>query len=100
MGTSPETNALTTTPPDDVEVLRAIVEGTASAVGDEFFRALVFHLARVMNTGYALVAEFAGEMRARTLAYWKPHGFEATVEWDLVGTPCEEVVKGNLCHHP
>jgi PAS domain S-box-containing protein len=84
---------------DELAVLRAIVEGTASAVGDEFFKALVFHLANVMGTGYALLAEFSGHFRARTLAYWKPHGFEVTVEWDLIGTPCEEVVKGNLCHH-
>ncbi|MDB5333726.1 MAG: domain S-box protein [Phycisphaerales bacterium] len=85
---------------DELAVLRAIVEGTASAVGDEFFKTLVFHLAAVMGTGYALIAEFTGEFRARTLAYWKPAGFESTVEWDLIGTPCEEVVKGNLCHHP
>ena len=79
--------------------MRTIVEGTASAVGDEFFKALVFNLAKAMGTGYAFVAEFGGDFRARSLAYWKPHGFESTVEWDLIGTPCEEVVKGNLCHH-
>src|SRR4051794_23363767 len=85
---------------DELAALRAIVEGTASAVGDEFFKSLVKHLAGAMGTGYALVAEFAGPMRARTLGYWKPHGFEQTVEWDLVGTPCESVVQGNLCHYP
>ena len=21
-------------------------------------------------------------------------------EWDLAGTPCEDVLKGNTCHHP
>jgi formate hydrogenlyase transcriptional activator len=85
---------------DELEALRAIVEGTAPAVGEEFFRSLVRHMAGVLGTGYALVAEFAGEMRARTLAYWKPAGFAPNVEWGLVGTPCEDVVRGNLCHHP
>src|SRR5438067_13839119 len=87
-------------PYDELAALRAIVEGTAPAIGEEFFRSLVRDMAGVVGTGYALVAEFAGEMRARTLAYWKPHGFAPNVEWGLVGTPCEEVVRGNLCHHP
>ncbi|MDB5290051.1 MAG: domain S-box protein [Phycisphaerales bacterium] len=100
MGTTDTTTDFGGTAADELAVLRAIVEGTASAVGDEFFKTLVFHLARVMGTGYSFIAEFAGEFRARTLAYWKPTGFESTVEWDLIGTPCEEVVKGNLCHHP
>lgn len=85
---------------DEVAALRAIVEGTAHVTGENYFKSLVTHLAAVMGTGYALVAEFAGEMRARTLGYWKPSGIAPDVEWDLVGTPCEEVVKGNLCHHP
>lgn len=85
---------------DELAALRAIVEGTAPAVGEEFFRSLVRHMAEVLGTGYALVAEFAGEMRARTLAYWKPSGFAPNIEWGLVGTPCEDVVRGSLCHHP
>lgn len=85
---------------DEVAALRAIVEGTAHETGENFFKSLVTHLAAVMGTGYALVAEFAGEMRARTLGYWKPVGIVPDIEWDLIGTPCEEVVKGNLCHHP
>jgi hypothetical protein len=52
---------------NEVAALRAIVEGTAHATGENFFKSLVTHLAAVMGTGYALVAEFAGEMRARTL---------------------------------
>src|SRR6266567_8267812 len=75
---------------DEVAALRAIVEGTAHATGENFFKSLVTHLAAVMGTGYALVAEFAGELRARTLGYWKPNGIAPDVEWDLVGTPCEE----------
>lgn len=77
-----------------------MVEGTASATGERFFQSLVEHLAAAMNVRYALVAEFAGDMRGRTLAYWKHGALGDNVEWDLRGTPCEEVVKGNLCHHP
>ena len=82
--------------PTDVDTLRAIVEGTATATGHDFFAALVKNLALALNVHYAFVAEFAGPMRARTLAYLKPQGLVDTVEWDLVGTPCEEVVNGKL----
>jgi formate hydrogenlyase transcriptional activator len=84
----------------ELAALRLIAEGTAPATGREFFHSLVEHLAKAMGTGYALVAEFAGHMRARTLGYWKPAGLAPDVEWDLVGTPCEDVIRGKLCHHP
>ena len=54
-----------------------------------------------MDAAYAFVAEFAGsETRVRTIAYFGQDRLLENVEWDLAGTPCEEVVKGNLCHHP
>ncbi len=58
------------------------------------------HLAGVMGVGYALIAEFASETRVRTLAYWQIDRLAPNVEYDLPGTPCEDVVRGKLCHHP
>jgi PAS domain S-box-containing protein len=89
-------------PPDDAELaaLRGIVEGTARATGEEFFQSLVHHLAAAVGTRYAFVAEFAGEGRARTVAYWFRDRICENVEWELAGTPCQDVVRGNLCHHP
>ena len=55
---------------DDLTALAAIVEGTARATGQEYFRFLVRHLATAIGTRYAFVAEFAGGTRARTLAFW------------------------------
>ncbi len=86
--------------PGDLAALRQIVEGTATHVGDAFFPALVTHLAGVMESRYSFVAEFAGAGRVRTLAYWTPGGHAPSIEWDVAGTPCEEVVQGKLCHHP
>jgi PAS domain S-box-containing protein len=86
---------------EEVKALRAITEGTAHASGAEFFRTLVKHLANALDVGYAFVAEFAGsETRVRTIAYWGNGKILENVEWDLAGTPCEDVVKGDLCHHP
>lgn len=84
----------------DLETLRALVEGTAHAAGTAFFPALAKNLAAALGTEYAFVAEFVSSTRARMLAYWQPHGLGPLVEWDLQGTPCEDVVKGALCHYP
>jgi formate hydrogenlyase transcriptional activator len=89
------------TNPHELAALRAIVEGTAGSTGDEFFRSLVQHLSRILPARHAFVAEFADvNTRVRTLAYWSGDRIVPNVEFDLAGTPCEEVVKGHLCHHP
>src|SRR5215831_16267139 len=85
---------------DELAALRAIVEGTAGHTGQEFFQSLVRHLAAAVGTRYALVAEFAGSTRLRTLAFWFRDRIADNIEWDVIGTPCEDVVRGNLCHHP
>jgi PAS domain S-box-containing protein len=89
-------------PADTTEIaaLRAIVEGTARSTGQEFFQSLVRHLAEAVGVRYAFVAEFAGALRARTLAFWFRDRITDNIEFDVVGTPCEDVVRGNLCHHP
>jgi GAF domain-containing protein len=86
---------------DEIPALRAIVEGTAHGTGEEFFQTLVRHLAGAIDVHYAFVAEFAEvNTRARTLAYWARDDIHENVEWDLAGTPCADVVRGSLCHHP
>jgi len=86
---------------DEIPAFLALVEGTASSTGDEFFQSLVRHLSSAIGARYAFIAEFAdGNTRVRTLAYWCRDRIVSNVEYDLGGTPCEEVVKGSLCHHP
>jgi formate hydrogenlyase transcriptional activator len=86
---------------DDIPILRAIVEGTASSTGEEFFQNLVRHLAAALGVHYAFVAEFAEvNTRVRTLAFWFRDHIHDNLEWELAGTPCEDVVRGALCHHP
>ena len=86
---------------DEMAALRAIVEGTARDTGEVFFQSLVRHLATAIGVDYAFVAEFADKRtRVRTLAYWGKGETRENVEFDLAGTPCEDVVRGGLCHHP
>jgi formate hydrogenlyase transcriptional activator len=85
---------------DELQALRLILEGTVRSTGDEFFRALVRYLAQAMGMECALVAEFSGPARVRTLAHWQKDKLVSNIEYDLPGTPCEDVVRGNLCHYP
>jgi hypothetical protein len=85
---------------DELAALRAIAEGTAPHTGQEFFQSLVRHLAPAVGARYAFVAVFAGGTRARTLAFWSRDRITDNIEWDVIGTPCEDVMRGNLCHHP
>ena len=93
--TSPDTPSM-----DELAALRAIAEGTAPHTGQEFFQSLVRHLAPAVGTRYAFVAVFAGGTRLRSLAFWCRDRITDNVEWDVIGTPCQDVVRGNLCHYP
>jgi hypothetical protein len=53
-----------------------------------------------MGVRYSLIAESVSENRVRTLAYWQVDKLVLNVEYDLPGTPCEDVVRGSLHHHP
>ena len=78
-------------------LLRLIAEGTASVTGDEFFRTLVRYLASALQVRCAFVAEFAGvKTRVRTLAFWSGDCLLDNFEFDLVGTPCEAVLAGEM----
>lgn len=84
---------------DEISILRSIVEGVAGATGEVFLQSLVRHLATALRVNHAFVAEFLGDYRARTLAYWSAEQIQPNFEWDLRGTPCEDVVFGGPCHH-
>src|SRR5271165_5465436 len=47
-----------------------------------------------------MVAEFVTPSRVRALAYWQVDRHVPDLEYDLAGTPCEEVASGKLCHYP
>src|SRR5262249_50217767 len=58
-------------PTDDMQALRAVVEGTAAGVGQEFFRSLVRHLAQAIGVPYVVVGEFLERPRGRIHAWWE-----------------------------
>ncbi|ANE56135.1 sigma 54-interacting transcriptional regulator [Methylomonas sp. DH-1] len=85
----------------EFSVLKAVVEGTAQATGGDFMRSLVRNLCQATGVANGFVAEFAeAKTRVRSLAFWMDGDFLDRQEWDLPGTPCEEVLRGNFCHYP
>lgn len=85
------------------EALHNLVAGTATVTGEEFFPALVRHLAAAIGVRYALVSECADRNgdRVRSLAYWKDNAWQQSFEYDVKDTTCEAVLKeGKMCFYP
>jgi formate hydrogenlyase transcriptional activator len=80
-------------------LLRAIIDGTSTVTGQEFFRSLVKHAALALRVGTSFVAECLPHNRARTLAVWAQNDFSPGFEYDLAGTPCEKVIEGRTCKY-
>jgi len=85
-------------------ILDAVADGTSGIAGTPFFAALVEHFARALEVDCAFITECADEppTRVRTLGYWSARkGVRESFEFELAGTPCEEVVQeGRVCFHP
>ena len=84
----------TTYPPGRLrghELLAAVAEGTAAAVGDEFLRCLAQHVAEAFAAKLVLIAEASDPSgtHVRALAAWYDGAFiEEPFEYDTAGTPC------------
>ena len=81
--------------------LRAIVEGTASVTGKDFFRSMAQHLATAIPVRYAFVTECANlqRTRARILAFWNGNDFTDEFEYEVAKTTCEAVYQGETCFY-
>ena len=73
---------------DEDAVVRAILEGTATETGKEFFAALVENLSKALDTQSAWVTEFIEKSRRlRALAFWADGKLIPNFEIDVDGTP-------------
>jgi formate hydrogenlyase transcriptional activator len=86
--------------PDDLHALRAVVEGTASGVGQEFFRSLVRHLAEAIDVPYATVCEFHAPPQGHVLAIWERDRVLEGLDFDFTTSPSGEVLRNDLVHFP
>jgi signal transduction histidine kinase len=85
------------------DLLRAVAEGTAGAVGDEFLRCLVRHVAMAFDAKFAFVAEATepnGE-HVRVLSGWYDGDWmDEPLEYDTHGKPCALVVERAVVAFP
>ncbi|HKX33604.1 MAG TPA: sigma 54-interacting transcriptional regulator [Blastocatellia bacterium] len=81
--------------------LRAIVEGTATATGKDFFHSMVRHMAAALPVKVAFVTECANleRTRARILAFWDGVGLSEGIEYDVEATPCKKAFEGETCFY-
>ena len=87
---------------DADELLKRLIEGTASHTGAEFFPSFVSALARVFDSRYILVCEHLDSpvTRVRTLAFWHTDHLNDNFEYDVAGTPCGETSAGKKTFYP
>jgi formate hydrogenlyase transcriptional activator len=86
--------------PDDLVALRAVVEGTAAGVGQEFFCSLVRHLAAAINVHYATVCEIKEPPTGRVLALWERDHVIEGLDFEFTTSPAASVLTTGLAHFP
>jgi formate hydrogenlyase transcriptional activator len=78
------------------ELLRTISEGTASAIGEDYFRELAKFVTSVLNVRYSMIVECSSgdNTKLRMLSYVEQQEVLENIEYDKKGTPCEIVMEG------
>jgi hypothetical protein len=85
------------------DLLRTVAEGTAGAVGDEFLRCLVRHLALAFDAKFAFVAEASDPTGAHVeviSGWFEGDWMDEPFEYDTEGKPCALVVEREVVAFP
>ncbi|MCT7959983.1 response regulator [Laspinema sp. D1] len=73
------------------EILQALVAGTASVTGQDFFPALVKNLAKALNVKYVIVSEKSTnqEPTLESLGFWAGDNLGNNFNYEFTGRPCD-----------
>jgi signal transduction histidine kinase len=85
------------------DLLRTVAEGTAGAVGDEFLRGLVRHVALAFDAKFAFVAEASDPSgkHVRVVSGWyEGDWMDEPFAYDTHGKPCALVVERSVVAFP
>ncbi|MEP7256026.1 MAG: sigma 54-interacting transcriptional regulator [Ferruginibacter sp.] len=79
------------------ELLRTISEQTAGITGEDYLLQLAKFVTFCLNIRYAMVSRYsnAEQTKMKMLSYVERHEVLEGFEYELSGTPCEVVMKGN-----
>ncbi|MBW4520620.1 MAG: PAS domain S-box protein [Scytolyngbya sp. HA4215-MV1] len=72
--------------------LQNLIEGTAATTGENFFPALVSHIAEALQVSYALVTEQVDDT-LHALAFWANGALQPTFFYHPAKTPCERTLQ-------
>ena len=91
--------------PETDDLLRTIAAGVTPATGETFFKLLVQHLCKALNTDFACISELvdAGSCSANTVrafSFYGNHKFLDEVEYEVAGTPCAEALLSGCSSFP
>ena len=83
-----------TPPPDSCTALmKAVLEGTSTAVGEAYLHALARTLAAVFRVRYVVIGRLIPEQQTiKTLRVYADGTCKENITYPLAGTPCEQVV--------
>jgi signal transduction histidine kinase len=87
---------------NEEDALQELARGFASmAIGDKFFKSLAQYLAKALAVDYIFIGELTHEKKhVRSIAFYAKDRIVDNIEYPLVGSLCEEVVKPNFCAYP
>ncbi|NEQ98223.1 MAG: PAS domain-containing protein [Cyanothece sp. SIO2G6] len=86
------------------QALQCIVESTTPQFGQTFVQSCAMAIAQSLQMQYVIISEIVTTLdheplRVRTLAFWQGDQFGADLEYDLFGTPCNQVFQTRAIYH-
>ena len=84
---------------DTLEELLQLAARASRTRGDTLFATLAQSLASALHASAALLTHVVDKDRVRTLAVFKSGVPEPNYEYDVAGTPCAAVLRGDTVHH-
>jgi two-component system cell cycle sensor histidine kinase/response regulator CckA len=83
------------------EMLRNIAMRVSAKTGEDYFRAVTKFIVRELGTDMAFIGELLHDGRTiRTIALYVDGSYGENFEYDIAGTPCENVIGRSFCFHP
>jgi PAS domain S-box-containing protein len=81
------------------DAVHSIFKGMAKVTGEDYFKSLAKYLTKASGYKYVLLGELTSihEDRIKTHVVWTGEGFAENFEYDLAGSPCENVVGQSFC---
>lgn len=79
--------------------IQSLIEGTAATMGQDFFPALVRHIAAALDVAYVAVCELVDD-NIHTLAFWANGRLHPSMTYHVMKTPCEWVIRDGRFYCP